>query len=82
MRARIRTMEELRICCPETEAYVRRHAGALLEIVGPTEMMDSQCLSCGRVFHDIAHYRVVGRDDFAWVGVDSIDIEEGHREVE
>lgn len=78
MRARLKVAEDMppeNLCCDASKACAAKNAGKVLEIHGPMFTAPWTCGSCGAE-GGATNYRVVGQD-FQYVGVEPIDIEEG-----
>jgi hypothetical protein len=79
MRARIRpTAERLDdglVCCDVARQLSLKADGLIVEITGQARMLEAICRSCGAQ-HMAMHYRVLGQE-FDWVFVSSVDIDEG-----
>jgi hypothetical protein len=78
MRARLKAPEDMppeNLCCDASKACAAKNAGKVLEIHGPVFTAPWTC--GGGCAEGVAtNYCVIGQD-FQYVGMESIDIEEG-----
>lgn len=78
MRAQYRQIEEMTdevICCEEVRSRSTSHIGTVIELTSRAISATINCPFCGRSYSTYVY--AVANQDYAWVSVGEIHIEEG-----